>query len=248
MSCAFFICFAILCCLSPTLSLKNKDKPCHQYDPCKCIFPTGRGINLALINKTLSVETETNVSISIHFCGDVSFGNNNASQCFNNVSICYMDNNHNQSFSFGKSADLKFVSESQFEPIHIQFSNSSNTTRIALTCVKELDNPLLIFKSKSKDGSYDLELQSAHSCVRLLSTEEGPSGGLSMGSVLVIMLLVFTLVYFGGGMLTLRILRGAEGKEMIPNIDFWTDLPYLVRDGVLFTLNGFRPQTSYDRI
>lgn len=65
--------------------------------------------------------------------------------------------------------------------------------------------------------------------MRVFASDEGPSGGLSTGSMLVIMLLVFILVYFGGGMLTLRILRGAEGREMIPNVDFWTDLPYLVR-------------------
>lgn len=63
----------------------------------------------------------------------------------------------------------------------------------------------------------------------MLSKEEGPEGGLSTGSVLIIVVLVLTLLYFGGGMLTLKLLRGAEGKEMIPNIDFWMDLPYLVR-------------------
>jgi hypothetical protein len=43
---------------------------------------------------------------------------------------------------------------------------------------------------------------------------------------------VFTILYFVGGAVALRLLRGAEGREMIPNYDFWVDLPNLVRVSV----------------
>ena len=39
---------------------------------------------------------------------------------------------------------------------------------------------------------------------------------------------MFTTLYFVGGAVTLKLLRGAEGREMIPNYDFWVDLPNLV--------------------
>nr|CAD7602591.1 unnamed protein product [Timema genevievae] len=54
--------------------------------------------------------------------------------------------------------------------------------------------------------------------------------GLSTGSLLVILFITFSSIYFFGGVLALKLLRGAEGKEMIPNYDFWADVPYLCRD------------------
>ncbi|CAG2055242.1 unnamed protein product [Timema podura] len=56
-----------------------------------------------------------------------------------------------------------------------------------------------------------------------------PHSGLSTGSLLVILFITFSSIYFFGGVLALKLLRGAEGKEMIPNYDFWADVPYLCR-------------------
>ncbi|XP_068084157.1 uncharacterized protein [Anabrus simplex] len=71
---------------------------------------------------------------------------------------------------------------------------------------------------------------------------------LSTGSVLVIMFIVFSSLYFVGGALALKLLRGAEGREMIPNYDFWVSLPGLVKEGFLFTINGCQTPQAYDRI
>lgn len=64
--------------------------------------------------------------------------------------------------------------------------------------------------------------------------------GLSTGSVLVIIFFVFTILYFVGGAVALRLLRGAEGRELIPNYDFWVDLPNLVRVSAFFILLLFK--------
>lgn len=56
-----------------------------------------------------------------------------------------------------------------------------------------------------------------------------PHKGLSTGSILLILFFTITGIYFIGGMITLRILRGATGWEMLPNHDFWSKLPLLVR-------------------
>jgi hypothetical protein len=58
--------------------------------------------------------------------------------------------------------------------------------------------------------------------------------GLSTGSVLVIIFVVFATLYFVGGAVALRLIRGAEGREMIPNYDFWVDLPNLVKVSIFF--------------
>ena len=35
---------------------------------------------------------------------------------------------------------------------------------------------------------------------------------------------------------------------MIPNYSFWSDLPFLCKDGFDFMLNGFKKPQSYDTI
>lgn len=60
--------------------------------------------------------------------------------------------------------------------------------------------------------------------------------GLSTGSVLVILLLVFSGIYFASGALALKYFRGAVGLELIPNYEFWSDLPGLVRVSIVLSL------------
>ncbi|KAK0072416.1 hypothetical protein PV325_011392 [Microctonus aethiopoides] len=89
---------------------------------------------------------------------------------------------------------------------------------------------------------HNLTLLSSKTClIRLKSL------GLSTGSVLVILLCVFSSLYFIGGAVALKVFRGAVGLELIPNYDFWSDLPGLVRDGVAFTFSGCSI-VSYERI
>ena len=53
--------------------------------------------------------------------------------------------------------------------------------------------------------------------------------GLSTGSLLVILFFVSVGVYFIGGIIVLKALRGATGWEMVPNHEFWCKLPSLVK-------------------
>jgi len=70
-------------------------------------------------------------------------------------------------------------------------------------------------------------LASPYAC-KILPRKESPKG-LSGGSILVILFFTFAGIYFVGGIVTLKLLRGATGWEMLPNHEFWCDLPALVR-------------------
>lgn len=63
------------------------------------------------------------------------------------------------------------------------------------------------------------------------------TGGLSTGSVLLLLLFLGCVFYFVGGAIVLHCIRGARGKEMIPNIDFWQNLPGLVKVRTLSSLH-----------
>lgn len=65
------------------------------------------------------------------------------------------------------------------------------------------------------------------------------SGGLSTGSILLIVFFPLVLVYFIAGLLFNKIHKGVNSfPEMIPNHSFWGDLPFLVKDGCVFTFQG----------
>lgn len=52
---------------------------------------------------------------------------------------------------------------------------------------------------------------------------------LSTGSILLIYFFILTGIYFIGGTIILKFLRGATGWEMVPNHEFWRNLPSLVK-------------------
>ncbi|KAL1467088.1 hypothetical protein MTO96_005945 [Rhipicephalus appendiculatus] len=78
------------------------------------------------------------------------------------------------------------------------------------------------------------------------------SGGLSTGSVLLILFFVALLIYFVGGVLVNRN-NGAQGVEMIPHLQFWKELPSLIVEGCVFfvqlvTCQTGRTERTYDSI
>jgi len=77
----------------------------------------------------------------------------------------------------------------------------------------------------------------------------GQSGGGGGGGV-VFIIIFFTLlgVYFIGGALFMKFARGASGKEIIPNVEFWADLPSLIKEGVMFLVNKVRGRQEYSTV
>jgi len=68
----------------------------------------------------------------------------------------------------------------------------------------------------------------------------GGSKGLSGGSVFLIIFFVGFFVYVLAGCIYKRTKVGASGMEACPNIDFWRDLPSLIKDGFRFTWHKLR--------
>lgn len=53
--------------------------------------------------------------------------------------------------------------------------------------------------------------------------------GLSVGSIILIYFFIFTGLYFIGGAMVLKFVRGATGWEMLPNLTFWREFSSLVK-------------------
>ena len=77
---------------------------------------------------------------------------------------------------------------------------------------------------------------------RLSHTPASPhdSRGLSNGWKFVILTSVLFVAYCSLGILVKMRREGARGMEAIPHLEMWKDLPFLVRDGVIFAVDTIK--------
>uniref|UniRef100_A0A6B2EAK1 Putative mannose-6-phosphate receptor n=1 Tax=Phlebotomus kandelakii TaxID=1109342 RepID=A0A6B2EAK1_9DIPT len=125
-------------------------------------------------------------------------------------------------------------------------SDSSSQLRIELSCLTSSHEATSTFfvatpPDNQTDGIVkDFHLFSPLACPQKVHHHHG----LSTGSVLLIMLLVAFVTYLTIGIVVNFFLLGARGIEVIPNIQFWRNLPGLVIDGVKFLQNGCKVRPS----
>ncbi|XP_063242839.1 uncharacterized protein LOC134542466 [Bacillus rossius redtenbacheri] len=242
-----FVCYLVPVCTSVGLSA------CEKIGLCQCLFSNGVTINLTPLSRSREsslVAALADVTVYFHPCSDVPLGNSSKSSCAKASSLCLYNKTSNTYYNLGKSADAVFSSEGLHTTV-LKYSNLGKSAAIQLVCesVPGAGSTLVI---EAVNTSYAaLVLKSPWACARRVMDADAADTtmeGMSTGSLLVILFFVFSLVYAGGGALALRFLRGASGREMIPNYDFWADLPYLCRDGLLFMISGCKPLPAYDRI
>ncbi|XP_013390628.1 cation-dependent mannose-6-phosphate receptor isoform X1 [Lingula anatina] len=102
----------------------------------------------------------------------------------------------------------------------------------------------LTAKGEDPAGSaqYYMTLTSKYACPGV------SGGGISAGSVLLIVFFSLVVVYILAGMAVMKFGKGAAGRELIPNYSFWKGLPFLIRDGIMFVVGGCKPKKGYDSI
>ncbi|XP_069673275.1 uncharacterized protein [Periplaneta americana] len=229
---------------------------CKKLDGCKCVLPDGIGIRLTPLFEEIQWLNATgkNVMFYFHPCSTIPFGDhNNDADCSTGSSICLYNETTKKYENLGTSEEANFLFSDVSEAPIIRYIHANVTTAIQLSCVYRKQSSLSIIEAHSTGVDHQLKLESYWACPAVIPQKiktvyDSTTRGLSTGSVLVIIFITFTLLYFVCGAIALKLLRGAEGREMIPNYDFWVDLPNLVKDGVMFVLSGCHSSPSYDRI
>ncbi|XP_008554204.1 uncharacterized protein LOC103575971 [Microplitis demolitor] len=229
----FIICVIII------LMINHIKSQCLETTACTCLRYDKRGYDLRPLAHQGPFHNKNN-NITFQPCNDVdlTFKVSNDSDCHLS-SVCLLD-------GLNKSVNLGKVEESAWKyslintnDVRLIFHHSNYVTNIKLECCHNCPTELVYHNSTNSE--YNLIFISESNCLVYMRR------GLSTGSVLVILLLVFSGIYFASGALALKYFRGAVGLELIPNYEFWSDLPGLVRDGVTFTLSGCSA-VSYERI
>ncbi|KAK7863225.1 hypothetical protein R5R35_001439 [Gryllus longicercus] len=252
--------FAVMCIVMGlfssqcyALSAQYTSFRCKRVDSCVCMFENEEGYDLSELSavKNGLNATKSNLTFYFHPCTDISIGNNtDLNDCYKGVSVCLYNSTDQTYTNLGLSHEVRVTSSGLKGPVAFVYSHNNSTTTVMMNnCA---DSNSLQVGSGNGANNYELLLNSPSACRQrvYVKTEppDQPQGHLSTGSVLVIMFIVFSSLYFVGGALVLKLLRGAEGREMIPNYDFWVSLPGLVKEGFLFTLSGCRTAQAYDRI
>eukprot|EP01065_Artemidia_motanka_P000821 TRINITY_DN10389_c0_g1_i1.p2 TRINITY_DN10389_c0_g1~~TRINITY_DN10389_c0_g1_i1.p2 ORF type:complete len:266 (+),score=95.26 TRINITY_DN10389_c0_g1_i1:80-877(+) len=76
----------------------------------------------------------------------------------------------------------------------------------------------------------------------------GSSDGCGGGCIFLILFFVGGFVYFAAGMVWNHQRNEKRGLEMIPHVEFWKDVPFLVKDGVTFTAQKIRGGGGYSAV
>ncbi|KAF2882728.1 hypothetical protein ILUMI_23461 [Ignelater luminosus] len=250
---------SILLCVLFSYSIHSEDNACVVETACLCQLNDERIIDISHVTKDepLSVSKE-NLTYLFYPCSNYKYDEAhikklkldvNVTLNFCNkdgASLCLYNATDKSLTNLGDAKDAKF-SGNLLKSLVYSRPKSNITSLIKLDCTPDDTNSYLTLEKNQSSDTHHLILFSRYACAHL------EQHGLSTGSTLLIMFCVGFGIYLIGGALVLHYLRGAQGKEMIPNFDFWVDLPYLVRDGTVFLLSGCNPLSvaraeTYDRI
>lgn len=119
------------------------------------------------------------------------------------------------------------------------------STKLYVNCQPDANPGYFYNMNKKNDCEVTLFMWSAAGC----GTEVpyvGPPGGDGSGSsvaaiVILVLILVGVAAYFAGGAVyQWRVKQAQTPREFLIHAEFWTALPGLVKDGVLFIAHGFK--------
>lgn len=197
---------------------------------------------------------ELNTVVTINFCS------NNASSCNESASIVRTDGANVCTgtlafWEFEEDAEIMLIDEANANlGLEVRFTNGkvdscpeneTVTTTLFLQCApnrQDPDTPTFDYVEIAPDPDvrlcdFQIFFRAPEACFTHFPDDPTDNGatGLSGGWVFTIIVIVFTFVYFVGGLLYNRFLTGAKGSESVPNISFWRSLPGLVTDGCSYT-------------
>ncbi|XP_064392216.1 cation-dependent mannose-6-phosphate receptor-like isoform X2 [Halichondria panicea] len=170
------------------------------------------------------------------------------------VVICQSNRTSQANVVVGASSSVvwTFASESDTNQFTVTYRDGDNTydekTRkgVISVTVTAQGNPSFVFIGENPVNDNELDYVFAAKI---------PPGGVSpgiVGIVLICVVLGAVILYFIIGSIVMFQVKGARGIEVVPNYSFWKDLPFLIKDGFLFTfqpcLSGCSKKNTYSHL
>ncbi|XP_065907360.1 uncharacterized protein [Dysidea avara] len=215
-----------------------------QHPACTCTNTDGKKVDLTSIgskksSKPLFDKIPSGVD-SYKYSYNPCYPFTADSNC-NNVAMCqHVD--ETTSYSLGTQESAQFVDDTA-TGLKITYSGGTDDrmSEVTLKCDQTATKSELKFDEESPQKTYKFTMTSKCNCPGSCSSSsggnyksEGSDPGI-VGIVLLSVLVIAIVVYFVVGMIIMRVKFDRTGSDIIPNKTFWMSLPFLVKDGVVFT-------------
>ena len=223
------------------------DNPnCTSSTDCSCTFANGTGIYLAdfkskkgdaFIESTGAPDGNT---YRFYPCGAVTAWDPNG-DCVAGVAACQHSVSEDLYYSIGR-VDMFSIEEAVLdgESSYVKFVYTGGSPAdagkrecsITVVCSEEEQ---LTFQGEDPQLEYNLEFRTKRGC----PVHGAPAGGNAPALFIIVILVLFLAIvtYVVVGMMLMVFWKKARGFEIIPNWSFWKDLPFLLKDGFLFTFS-----------
>lgn len=234
--CVFYTCFLFF----SRVHVLARD--CVGRDQCSCVFDDDKSLiainslgNTDLTPRFKDVSSNDGSTYSYNPCYPFSEGDDTCT----NAAACET--------SLGSIIGEAQTAQFQYSGSDVVVGYSAGhgiltLTQVTLKCDPHACTPSIVAEGSQGLNLYTFTLTTVCACPNGC-TEDGPvncssksPGGIGGGAVVLIIFFSFAFIYMVGGTLFLAFGRKARGREMIPNVNFWTSLPGLIKDGVLFSL------------
>jgi len=128
------------------------------------------------------------------------------------------------------------------------FGSFQGNTVVDLNCNRDVspDSKTIAFVAEDvKPGqiTYRFSLTTPYACPGYGDGGSGSSNSfwaLGIGATVLTIGAVFTVLYFVIGALVMKFALKKTGIEIIPNVYFWKELPFLLKDGVMLIVDGIK--------
>ncbi|XP_033639296.1 uncharacterized protein LOC117299851 [Asterias rubens] len=246
-----FVRIGVLFLLFPLFHLVRCDglgAVCTKVNSCECEFTDGSGVislkTIASTNGPRFPYTKSSTPTDHYFYAYNPCNSFSDTYC-QDVAACQRSEDGKEFFDVGDQESATF-DDLGTTLTYASGGETPRSTIVSLICEISATTPVLevIGEESQGSGKYKFNLRSNCACKNGCL-----GGGISAGSVLCILFSVGVILYLVIGILFLKFVRGSEGKEVIPNFEFWKDFPLLVKDGVLFLASGCKSDSNnYEQI
>ncbi|XP_052809870.1 uncharacterized protein LOC128238228 [Mya arenaria] len=250
-------------CILPVqlLNIAEGQKECYPKGDatCSCDFSDGSGTldftslggkNSQPRFKDIQQEGATDL-FSYSPCGGFEEG-----RC-QNAAVCMTTEGQQQ--QIGDNGKAMYGYDDSSDSVVIAYTSKSSVlsiSEVTMKCDPNVCVPQFVPQGQRSVGDYRFTLTTVCACPNMCTasgptncnSSSGSAGSIGPGLIVIIAFASIALVYVIMGVTYGRLKNNARGTDLIPNKTFWTSLPGLAKDGVLFIVNKIRGRPLYDAV
>jgi len=248
----------IICICLISIQAQIIQPSCSFNDQCSCKYQDGAIVQLKYLGDYIEgymtvKDSSGKSSDTYNFNPCKPFTVKDASPCENVVACQHQHLGIEYLYDIGTLTPPPQFSTSQKGDVVITYSDKTGymrTSEVTCICDQSYTGKPGLTSQGELYTKFKFEMRHACCCKDVCKDgmTAGGGGSLSGGSILLILCFVLLAVYLLIGTLFMKYKKGAIGTEIVPNKDFWTDIPHLVKDGLTFVLSPCTKRSSYNQV